>query len=57
MKEEDLCKQMTEINALKRRVKELESACVHYAAHEEQLIEMLQRIGEIVEDEDQYDAM
>lgn len=42
----------TEINALKRRVKELEDACVHYAAREEQLIDMLQRIGEITEEED-----
>jgi hypothetical protein len=47
----------SEIVTLKNRVKELEDACVHYAAREAQLIDMLQRIAEITEDEDQYDAM
>lgn len=45
---------MTEIDTLKIRIKELEDACVHYAAREEQLIDMLQRIGEIVDDDDTY---
>lgn len=41
------------ITKLTNRVKELEDACVHYAARERHLTDMLQRIEEIVEDEDQ----
>ena len=46
-----------EINKLEQRVKELENACVHYSAREDQLVDMLQRIAGIAEEEDQYDAM
>jgi hypothetical protein len=36
------------------KIKELENTIVHYAAREEHLIDMLQRIAEITEEKDTY---